>query len=380
MPWPRGWVLVALALLLAACSGSSGSGTATDSSSRSGSIGPEPPSVTSPATISPGVSAGVIVGPWGARALGGLAGHGIPLAGDRSSLYVSDRNAIVRLDPSSGDVLARRIVGTGVLPQAVIAGGELWIVRCGPAASVIVRGLKLDTLNPVASIRVAVPGAVPCDEVALDTAGSTGRIYVGVENTIAVIDAQRRQILHRYPVGGGLMADLAVSPGDSRLYVTLNVAHSMVSRLEILDPDTGAVTAAPVPLYSGTRTGFGGITASAGGIWLQTGSGMTDWLDFFPSSNLTKPTQPVTEAGGGWITTSTVARGVVWIGGTTRLACADPRTGSVRATASVPTPHGDAANISRITMAGGHLFAYYVAGVGPTNLLITLHPPARCGT
>ena len=378
MRWLRGGVLVPLAMLLAACAGTSGSRTTTDSSGKSAPVRLASPSVSSRATISPGVSAGVYVGPWGARTVGGVAGHDIPLAGDRDSLYLSDGTAILRLDPSSGDVLARRIVGAGVLPQAMIVGGALWIVRCGAAAKVIVRGLSLDTLTPVTSIRVPVTGAVPFDQVAFDAVRSAGRLYVGVENAVAVIDAQQRQIMHRYQVRGGLMADLAVSPDDSRLYVTLNVANSMVSRLEVLDPDTGAVTAAPIPLDGGT--GFGGITASAGGIWLQTGSGMSDWLNFLPSSNLTRTSQPVTNAGGGLMTTSTVTRGVVWIGGMTKLACADPRTGSVRATVSVPTPHRDAANISRITVAGDHLFAYYVAGVGPSKLLITLHPPARCGT
>jgi DNA-binding beta-propeller fold protein YncE len=329
--------------------------------------------------ISRSVSAGVHVGPWGARTVGGVGGRDLPLVGDLDSLYVSHGKTILRLDPSSGDVLARRIVGSGALPQAAIVADRLWTVQSGSAGTVIVRGLTLDTLTPVASIMVHVTtGAVPIDEIALDAAPSDGRLYVGVENTVAVIDANTHHVVHQFQIRGGQMADLAVSPDDSRLYVTSNVANSMLSRLKAVDPDTGAATTDAITLDG--ATGFGGIAASAGGVWLQTGSGMSDRLDFRPSSDLTQTTRPLTSAGGGFLTTSTVTSRVVWLGGTTRLACADPQTGSVRASARVPTPNRDAANISRITVAGDHLFAYYLADAGPSELLIALHPPARCRT
>lgn len=321
------------------------------------------------------MSARVHVGPWGARTVGGRAAHGVPLAGTRRSLYVSAAKAILRLDPSSGAVLARRTVGSGAPPQAAVAANALWTVESGSARTLVVRGLSLDTLSPVASITLHVPPGT-ADEAAVDAAPSDGRLYVGAGHTVAVIDAKTHHLVHRFRLRDGPIADLAVTPDDTRLYVTSNVANTMFSRVNVLDPDTGTATEDAITLDTGT--GYDGIAASPGGIWLQSGSGMTDWREFRPTSDLAHVTRPVTYAGGGFATTATVTRGVVWLGGTTKLLCADPRTGAVRATARVPAPHHDAANISRITAAGGHLFAYYVADATPSPLLITLDPPARC--
>jgi DNA-binding beta-propeller fold protein YncE len=360
------FVALPLTMLLAACTGSSTTAST-------------PPSDSSHPRVSRTVTAGVPVGPWDARTVGGVGGRDQPLAGDLDSLYVSHGAAILRLDPASGDVLSRRTVGRDVVAQAEIVANRLWTVQAAAAGRVIVRGLSLDTLTPVASITVHMTArAVPIDDLALDAAPHEGRLYLGVENTVAVLDANTHHVVHRFRLSGEPIADLAVSPDGARLYVTSNIAKSMRSQLAVLNPNTGAATVRPITLDGGT--GFGGIAASAGGVWLPTGSGMSDWLAFRRSSELAHPSRPLTHAGGGFVTTSTVTDRVVWVGGTTTLACADPQTGAARATARVPAPHDDAANISRITVAGGRLFAYYLADAGPSRLLIVLHPPARCRT
>jgi DNA-binding beta-propeller fold protein YncE len=377
MRWLRPIVLSPLAILLAACTASSGATAGTDRSGGSATTGPTPSVSPGPSrpTRSRGVPAGVHVGPWDARTVGGRAARGVPLAGTRGSLYVSAAKAILRLDPSSGAVLARRTVGSGAPPQAAIAANALWTVESGSPRTLVVRGLSLDTLTPVASITLHVPPGT-ADDAALDVAPSDGRLYVGAGHTVAVIDAKTHHLVHRFQLRDGPIADLAVTPDDTRLYVTSDVANTMFSRVNVLDPATGATTSAVTNLDGGT--GYDGIAASAGGIWLQTGSGMTDWREFRPAADLAQTDRPVTSAGGGWATTATVIHGVVWLGGTTKLVCADPRTGAVRAAARVPAPHNDAANISRITVAGGHLFAYYRADAAPSPRLITLDPPARC--
>ena len=369
------FVAVAIALVVAA-----------NSSNRSHPVAPAttsptpPPSTSSKSpkpSASPTAPAGMSIGPWGAATVGGAAAHDIPLAGDQDSLYVNDGKAIFRLDAASGAVLARRSYPTGAPLQAVIAADALWTTQAGSGGTVLVRGLDLDTLTPVAAVPVHVPGPTrPGDLVPLDANARDSRLYLGIDNTVAAIDATARRVLHQYQVTGGRIADLAVNPDDTRLYITANIANSTDSSLAVVDPATGAAIVNPINLGGGAA--FEGIAASAGGIWLQTGSGMTDWLDFHPTSDLTRPVGPLTTAGGGFATTSTVTTNVVWLGGTTKLACADPVTGKVRASVRVPTPDGDAANISRITVAGNHLFAYYMADAGPSELLIKLSPPTQC--
>jgi hypothetical protein len=157
--------------------------------------------------------------------------------------------------------------------------------------------------------------------------------------------------------------------------VTWNIPNGAKSGLAVLNPRTGATLAGPVFLYGGTTAS----SATAGGVWVANGQAMTQTLTFQPADNLAQSNAaPATYAGGGWVVDSTVDDGVVWIGGTTALACADPRTGKVRAKTKVPTPQGDAANIGSLAVAGSQLYAYYRTAFRVTNLLIRLSPPAAC--
>lgn len=397
MRWPLSRLVAGLALAasVAACTSTSSVGSSAGSArsgasdSISATVGPSARTsvavtlgaASSGASGSPSVvAAGMRLGPWGAATVGGREGHDTPLAGDHSSLFVGNGHTILRLDPASGDVLASVRVATPPPVQALIAAGVLWTVENGPTGTVRVRGLEPDTLTAVATIAMPMPGYTGSGEgVALDAATSDARVYVGVAHTIAVIDSRTRRIVHHYQLSGdGVIADLAVSPNDTRLYVTVNIPNKADSRLAVVNPSTGTALAPMVELNGGT--GFAGVAASAGGVWLENGSGMTDRLNFRPFSDLARAVGPVTTAGGGFGTTSTVTSKVVWIGGTTTLACANPVTGAVRASARIAAPRHDAANISRLTVAGNRLFGYYVADAGPSELLIQLQPPARCAT
>ena len=150
-----------------------------------------------------------------------------------------------------------------------------------------------------------------------------------------------------------------MNPAGSRLYVTQDTPGAMNARLDVLDPTTGHPVRPPIRLTGGT--GYNGLAASDGGVWIETGTGMTDELDFRPATDLTRSVGPLTSAGGGMVDQHHVYRHVVWISGITKLACADPRTGAIRASARVPAPHGDAALLSSITTAGNGLFAHFDA-------------------
>ena len=71
---------------------------------------------------------------------------------------------------------------------------------------------------------------------------------------------------------------------------------------------------------------------------------------------------------------------MVWIGGTHTLACADPGTGSVRASGAIPGDHGTAEYFSSIAYAGGHAYAYYVDDQSQVQGVAILNPPASCSS
>ncbi len=341
------------------------------------------PAATSPShpsrTASASPAAPIRLGGWGkAVPVGGAAAHATPLAGDRDSLFVAAGPAILRLDPSTGAVLARRRLGNRGAPgpgPAVISAGALWRPHLTATGRVVVRALSLRTLRPQAAVRLSLSAGAG-DEVHL-TASRNDRLYVGGRHAVAVIDTRTARLLRRFRVTAGSVSDIAVNPAGTRLYVTLNPGSLTNARLEILDPKTGDARRPSIRLTSGG--GYRGLAASDGGVWIETGAGGTgDALDFRPAGDLSRPLGPLTTAGGGWSTSVAVYRDVVWVSGITRVACADPRTGAVRASVRVPAPHGDAANLSGITRAGGRVFAHFDTDAGPGNVLLRLPSPRRC--
>lgn len=101
-------------------------------------------------------------------------------------------------------------------------------------------------------------------------------------------------------------------------------------------------------------------------------------LTFHPADDLGGVGKVVSSGGGGFPVTATVAPDVVWIGGTSNIACADPTTGRILASDSMPSAHQAAANVSAIVSVGRRLFGYYLSDDQSSPLLIRLIPPAPC--
>ncbi|MDA8284562.1 MAG: hypothetical protein M0Z42_14985 [Actinomycetota bacterium] len=339
-------------------------------------VGPPTTSTIPSTTTAPSKpSTGNLVGPWDARTVGGPAGHGTPLAGTSSSLYVADGKAILRVDPATGAVLATRAVSSEAAGTAVIVGHALWTANATANGNLHLRSLNLTTLAPEASITVAPPrGARAHNPVALTANTHDQRLYVAIGDTVTVIDAANHRATHHYAVTGAPIGRLAVNPADTKLYV--DHFSNAPDRVTVVDPNDGAVVASPIQMPGGL--GIYSIAASPGGLWVATGGGMGEWIEFIANSKAPQQHAPLTSGGGGLPVTSTITGNVVWLGGTSKVVCADPVTGAVRASAPVPTPSNDAANITFLTPAGGHLFANYFAAAGPSHYLIELTPPARC--
>ena len=286
-----------------------------------------------------GVVAGRAVGPWKATTVGGAIGHAKPLAGTHRSLYLRDNRELVRVDVATGRAEARKRMGS-TPGRLLIVGGLVWDIPSSTSSGrLLLVGLNPMTLDRIKT--VSLPGVGPPGQLIGSAADARGqRLYVGVGKTIFVVGTRRRHLVARYLAPGPSISALALSPNRTRLYVTWNIPNGARSGLAALDPRTGAALAGPVLFYGGSTVS----SVSAGGVWLANGQGMTQTLTFHPADNLAQRiATAATYAGGGWIVDSTVDDDVVWIGGTTTLACADPLTGRVRARTKVPTPHRDAA-------------------------------------
>jgi hypothetical protein len=320
------------------------------------------------------VLSGRVFGPWRATTVGGSIGRAIPLLGSSRSLYLRAGRNLVRVDARSKRVEAVRPVPYPAM-TLVAGGGRLWMASTvRPTGELGLQGLDPRSLRTVARIRLHGV-ASPADSVAL-AADARGRLlYVGAGKTVFVVAPRTGRIVTRYRAPGGRVTSLALSPSRERLYLTTSRSRSAMSRMAAIDPRTGEMVTPPVVFDDYATV----LAATAGGAWVAGGSGHTLTLTFRPADDLARPDrQPVTSGGGGFGVDSTVQDGVVWIGGSTTLACADPATGRIRARARVPSPQHDAANINFLVVAGHRLFGYYLADAGPTSLLIQLTPPAAC--
>lgn len=334
-----------------------------------------------PPARSPVVAAGTSLGPWGAATVGGAAARAAPLAGDSSSLFALDNQRIVRLDPVSGAVLAAHRYGAAVYPPAVIAAHTLWMTPKMTAHALTVFGFDTRTLQPREPITVRLSAAADVGGRIGFTADPTAnRLYLGIGPNIDVIDAATRRVLtvYRQPPRRGDVVALALSPDHTRLYATTATQAVSTASIVTLDAHTGTTLAPPIPIDDGVS----GIAASVGGLWLQTGSGMSLGLSFHPNRDLSRWVDEPVAGGGGWPVAATPTRSAVWEGGTERIACADPASGKTRAKATVPAQVHDrghaSTNIADLTIAAGHLFAYYQATNAPGPYLIRLTPPRAC--
>ena len=75
----------------------------------------------------------------------------------------------------------------------------------------------------------------------------------------------------------------------------------------------------------------------------------------------------------------TFSGGAVWIGGSQKLACANPATGQVLASAAIPTDKSIVEYFGSVTVAGnGRTYALYQNQAAQQFGVATLTPPAAC--
>lgn len=313
--------------------------------------------------------------PWPAQLIDHLALRQDSLTGSGNSLYAFAGQDLVRIDPATGAVERSAPASSRVMNAPVVLGGKVWVVSYYQAGRVILDGYDAQTLDHVTSVTIPTSGQVSSAAQGVLAAGPDGHLYLAAGDSVAVISPASGAVIRRIQQSVSFDSSVAVSPDGSRLYVS--IADPSAETFELLTYD---LTRGGVPTGSSRMSvGLGGsLVATSGGVWGTIGSGMGEWVWFAPGGNLSSASPVTRGAGGGLVSLPSVAQGAVWIGGTHTLACADPGTGKVRASGTIPPDHGTAEYFGSVAYAGGHAYAYYADTQSGLQGLATVDPPASC--
>jgi hypothetical protein len=312
-------------------------------------------------------------GPWAAELLNG--GHQTltqgSLVASGGSLYAYASGYLVRLDPATGRVLAQAPFSSAVPNPPVIVGNTVWTVLGYSGGNVTLRAFDATTLAQVRTVLVPAIGQVSPDAQGPLTSSPDGRLYVAAGITVAVVDPSSGQVIRRFDLTAGTASSVAVSPDGSTLYIG-------VGSFKVLIYDVGSGTETGSSTMSIGGSG-GNLVATSGGVWGTIGVGMSEWVWFAPDGDLRFAHRESTGAGAGFDSLPVYSGGVVWIGGSHTLECANPANGQALATATIPTDNGVVEYFGSPAVADGHAYADYQDNSSQQMGLAQLTPPAACG-
>ncbi len=217
-----------------------------------------------------------------------------------------------------------------------------------------------------------VSGQLPAAPEGVLASGSGGYLYVAAGSGVAVVDPGTHQVIKHIPMSAGPVTSVAVSPDGSRLYASTSSSFDLAT----YNPATGAELGfSAVPGLAGTE---GNLVATSGGVWGTSGVGMTELTWFAPGAQLSRMVRVGAGTGAGLDSVPSFSGGTVWIGGSHTLDCADPETGRVLASATIPTDGGVVEYFGSVTVTGGHAYAYYQDPRSQQDGMVTLTPPSQC--
>jgi PQQ-like domain len=313
--------------------------------------------------------------PWHAQLINRLALRQDSLTGSGDSLYAFAGQDLIRIDPATGAIVRSVPASSRVMNVPVVLGGKVWVVSYYESDRVILDGYDAQTLDHVTSVTLPTLGQVSSAAQGVLAAGPDGHLYLAAGDSVAVINPASGAVVRRIQQSVDFDSSVAVSPDGSKLYVSIADPSAGTFELLTYDLTRGGVQAGSSRMSVGVG---GSLVATSGGVWGTIGSGMSEWVWFAPGGNLSSASPVTRGAGGGLISLPSVADGVIWIGGTHTLACADPDTGKVRASGTVPADHGTAEYFGSVAYAGGHAYAYYVDTQSGLQGVATVNPPASC--
>ncbi len=296
--------------------------------------------------------------PWHAR-IKSTWGEPGELISNGTSLYLTTFTtghiSIYRLDTRSGYAVAEYQPRGSVVGDVAFGDGEVWIA-VKAKRSVHVESLDPTTLNRKERLpNVAVS---PGDDVSLSIAGRT--IYLASGDHVTTFDTISRSVGRVYVTNTSLRISGLAVRGD-RLYVGTGAGEGSGDLLTY-DTTTGDLLNTLADLGA-----VSAITATNGGLWVTTSSGMSAEVEF---------NERFVQSGGGGVgPTIGVFGNTAWLGGTGNIQCADADTGVVRARASTDTRQASEF-FTDLVVAAGHVFAR--TGGSGHMYIVELHPPAVC--
>jgi hypothetical protein len=105
---------------------------------------------------------------------------------------------------------------------------------------------------------------------------------------------------------------------------------------------------------------------------------MTESAWFAPGADLTRMVRLGAGAGGGLDSIPSYSGGTVWIGGSHTLVCANPATGQVLKSVTIPTDDSVVEYFGSVTITGGRAYAYYLNVRSQQAGVVALTPPGAC--
>lgn len=393
----RGWAPALAAAAVVVVAGAS-AGIATAMSSRHGHttspgdvMTPSSASVSTPATSAapsqPSTSTEptwppepIASGMWGAELINRQSFTQASLAAGTAggslygSLYAFAPGYLDRINPVTGNVVTQ-VSYTSPIPgfpnRPVVTGNTVWVLSSYSGSSVMLTGYNDKTLAPAGTVTVPVSGQVSSAPQGVLASGQDGDLYVAAGSAVAVVNPQTHQVIKRITIPGQVNS-LAIAPGGEKLAVAIGAFRLIAYEL---------VTDTQISSSSLNSGGPGGnLIATSGGIWGTVGVGMTERVWFAPNANLSNVVMVSQGVGAGLDSVPTFSGGAVWIGGSQRLACADPATGQVLASTAIPTDKGIVEYFGSVTVASGsgRTYALYQNQAAQQFGVATLTPSGAC--
>nr|MDQ2811988.1 PQQ-binding-like beta-propeller repeat protein [Actinomycetota bacterium] len=324
---------------------------------------------TSPGPSSPPVR--VAGGIWGAALITRDTFNQDSLTSGDGSLYAIAPGYLVRIDPADGTVVNETPFTPPIANLPIVSGNTVWVVTSYAGTSVVLHGYNAKTLAQVASVIIPVSGQVSTTASGVLTAGSGGYLYVAAGSDVVVVDPGTHRVVRQISdAGAGPVRSVAVTPDGTKLYV------STIGVLLVYDPATGAqLSLSAIP---GLPPSLANLVATSGGVWGTTGVGMTESVRFAPNGSLLGLVGRSPGPGAGLDSVPSYSGGTVWIGGSHTLECANPVTGQVLKTVTIPADGGVLEYFGGVTVVSGRTYALYLDDRSHQAGVVRLTPPAAC--
>jgi len=316
----------------------------------------------------------IVGGPWGAALIDHQTFTQGSLVSADGSLYAYSNGFLDRIDPATGAIVATAHYNPPLPNPPVIVGNTVWVVWSSSGGNVRLHGFDAQTLAPTRTVLVPATGPVAGSASNVLTAGPDGHLYVAAGVSVAVVDPATGNVIKPILLTAGTANSLAVSPDGSSLYVGLTTASGA---FKVLVYDLASDTVVTSSSLAGTDSG-GNLVATSGGVWGTTGVGMSEWTWFAPHGELNFAVRIGQGAGAGFDSVPSYHGGVVWVGGSHTLTCANPATGRVLDTATLPTDHSVVEYFGSPAVIGDHAYSIYQDNASQLFGLVRMTPPAAC--